>query len=120
MVARTMVLGWTLVSLMAVAGCASGNQRPTTDASGSKAQTYLTVDNTLPESFQMYVTDGVRRLRMGTVMPLRKTRLVIPPSVIFPAVSLEFLAQPMSNSGPAISERLTVSPGENVVLQLAR
>jgi len=26
----------------------------------------------------------------------------------------------MSNSGPAISERLTVSPGENVVLQLAR
>ncbi|HWG52839.1 MAG TPA: hypothetical protein VN677_06020 [Gemmatimonadaceae bacterium] len=120
MVARTMVLGWTLVSLMAVAGCASGNQRPTTDASGSKAQTYLTVDNTLPETFQMYVTDGVRKLRMGTAMPLRQTRMLIPSSVIFPAVSLEFLAQPMDNSGPAISERLTINPGENVGLKLAR
>jgi len=119
MVVRHMALGWAFVPLMALAACASHNQQAAA-ADAHKAQTYLTVDNTLPESFQMYVTDGVRRLRMGTVMPLRKTRLVIPPSVIFPAVSLEFLAQPMSNSGPAISERLTVSPGENVVLQLAR
>ena len=119
MVARHMALGWAIVSLMALAACASHNQQAAA-ADAHKVQTYLTVENTLPESFQMYVTDGVRRLRMGTVMPLRKTRLVIPPSVIFPAVSLEFLAQPMSNSGPAISERITVSPGENVVLQLAR
>jgi len=119
MLLRRVVPGCVFLSMIA-AGCASANKQAAAGNNASKADTYLTVDNTLPESFQMYVTDGVRRLRMGTVMPLRKTRLVIPPSVIFPAVSLEFLAQPMSNSGPAISERITVSPGENVVLQLAR
>ena len=120
MVARKMVLWWALVSLMAMVGCASGNQRPAAGSNANRAQTYLTVDNTLPETFQMYVTDGVRKLRMGTAMPLRQTRMLIPSSVIFPAVSLEFLAQPMDNSGPAISERLTINPGENVGLKLAR
>ncbi|MGH7625419.1 MAG: hypothetical protein ACREOJ_08880 [Gemmatimonadaceae bacterium] len=120
MVARTMMLGWAFVSLMAVAGCASANKQPAAGENASKADTYLTVDNTLPETFQMYVTDGVRKLRMGTAMPLRQTRMRIPSSVIFPAVSLEFLAQPMDNSGPAISERITVNPGENVGLKLAR
>ena len=111
--------GLGLIAVLVLAACASRNQQAAA-ADASKAQTYLTVDNTLPETFQMYVTDGVRRLRMGAAMPLRQTRMLIPRSVIFPAVSLEFLAQPMSNSGPAISERITVNPGENVGLRLAR
>jgi hypothetical protein len=119
MMVRRIALGWAFFSMMALTACASHN-RQAAAADASRAQTYLTVDNTLPETFQMYVTDGVRRLRIGTATPLRKTRMLIPASVIFPAVSLEFLAQPMSNSGRGISERITVSPGENVGLRLTR
>jgi len=82
--------------------------------------TTLVVQNTRAEPFDMYVSDGTRRLYMGQARPLRSTSLRIPSTMVFPATTLQFIAVPLSGVGGAISERLAVSPGETVHLMLAR
>lgn len=82
------------------------------------APSYLVVQNTIPEPMDMFVSDGVQRLRLGQVAAMGRARFRIPPSMVFPAITLTFIAVPISGAGAAISERLAVSPGDEIHLQL--
>ena len=108
-----------LVSCTLLAGMACTHPSQTRQTNPDQPA-YLVVENTLTEPFRMYVSDGAQRLPVGTVNPLSTTRLRIPPSMVFPAISLEFLAVPVGGSNPAISERLVVNPGDEIHLRLAR
>lgn len=105
------------VGLSLLAACTHTPVHTQTDRD---APAYLEVENQLPDPYTMYVSDGAQRLRMGTVNPLTRTRLRIPRSVVFPAVTLQFIAVPLSGNGGAISEQLAVSPGETIGLTLGR
>jgi hypothetical protein len=83
-----------------------------------REDTYVVVNNLQPEMFTIYVTDGSRRVRVGTAPPLKKTRMRIPPSMIFPAVQLQFLAQPQGNAPAPISELIAVSPGDEIGISI--
>ena len=91
---------------------ASGGNTP------QRENTYVVVNNLQTELFTIYVTDGSRRVRLGTAPPLRKTRLLIPRTVIFPAVQLQFLAQPQGNAPAPISEQIAVSPGDEIGINI--
>ena len=108
----------TFAALVAVAACAHAGQ--SADEGAAKPATYVEVENTLPEGFRLYVSDGSQRLPVGSVNPLTTTRLRVPPSMIFPAIALEFIAVPTSGTNASISERLAVSPGDVIHLRLAR
>lgn len=102
-----------LICIVALAAACTPKHAGGRAASGT-VDTYLVVNNLQTEIFTIYVTDGSRRVRVGTATPLRKTRMRIPPSVIFPAVQLQFLAQPQGNAPAPISEMITVTPGDEI------
>jgi hypothetical protein len=109
----------TFIVLITAFACTHSQPRTQPDRTGNRTA-YLEVQNSIPEPFDMYASDGSQRLRMGRVNPLSTTRLRIPPSLVFPATTLEFIAVPISGTNPAISEQLAVNPGEVIRLQLSR
>lgn len=112
---RLLALG-LLSALVASSACT--NTSKTGETAPNTVATYLDVDNLQPQTFTIYVTDGARRVRLGTAPPLRKTRLTIPRSVIFPAVQLQFLAQPQGTAPAPISELIAVSPGDIIGISI--
>ncbi len=83
-----------------------------------QADTYVVVNNLQTEPFTIYATDGSRRVRLGSAPPLRKTRMLIPRTMIFPAVRLQFLAQPQGNAPAPVSEPLAVSAGDEIGISI--
>lgn len=114
MVVQRGVLG--MLGVLALVCACARNPKPA-KASPANATTYLEVQNTETEQFTVYVSDGASTLRMGNALPLRTTRLVVPRSMIFPAVSLRFIASPV-NGGAGITEEIAVSPGDVVRIRI--
>jgi hypothetical protein len=111
--ARLAVLGCILALVVACTPKGAGG-----GGAVERQDTYVVVNNLQTEQFTIYVTDGARRVRVGTATPLRKTRMRIPPSMIFPAVQLQFLAQPQGNAPAPISELIAVSPGDEIGISI--
>lgn len=107
-----------VIAAATLAACTPRNA-PREDT-GSGAPAYVRVQNQLPQNYTLYASDGARRLRMGLAGPLHTTVLRIPQSLLFPAVTLRFEAQPDTPTTPPITERITVSPGDTVNLVIAR
>lgn len=105
-----------LCALTLSAACT--HQRASSGPARESDKTYLVVDNLQTQIFTIYVTDGARRVRLGTAPPLKKTRLAIPRAVVFPAVQLQFLAQPQGTAPAPISEMIAVSPGDEIGIQI--
>jgi hypothetical protein len=63
------------------------------------------------------VTGAGVRDRMGTVNALNTQTFEIPVHLVN-AVDLRFVADPLGSSRTAFSERVTVIPGETVVLEI--
>jgi hypothetical protein len=106
-----------LICVLVLAVACTPKRAGSGDAPG-RVDTYLVVNNLQTEMFTIYVTDGSRRLRVGSAAPLRKTRMLIPRSIIFPAVQLQFLAQPQGNAPAPISELIAVSPGDEIGISI--
>lgn len=113
---KALIIG-LLATLVFSAACTHQRAGSASAAAGQE-DTYLVVDNLQTQSFTIYVTDGARRVRLGTAPPLRKTRMAIPRAVIFPAVQLQFLAQPQGNDPSPVSEQIAVSPGDVIGVQI--
>ena len=64
----------------------------------------------------IYVVRSGQRIRLGTVSGTSTQKLVIPPSLIFGATPLSFVADPIGSSRTATSWELTVQPGDEVTL----
>lgn len=109
---RVSIVG--LLCALALVSNACSQKRAGSAPAPESEKTYVVVDNQQTETFTIYVTDGARRVRLGTAAPLGKTRLLIPSGVIFPAGQLQFLARPQGSDPSPISERISVSPGDVV------
>ena len=81
-------------------------------------QTVLEVKNDSYLDHNIYLLQGVQRVRMGTARGLATTRFPIPRQYVFGVSALQFLADPIGSNVTPISERINVSEGDIVVLQI--
>ena len=100
---------------IALSACASGSST----RYDQQERTILSVrnDNYLDHNIYL-VLQGLQRVRLGTARGLTTTRLTIPPQYVFGASVLQFLADPIGGTVSPISERVSVSAGDEVLLYI--
>ena len=108
-------LGWLALAAVVAfvpAACATGKgveQRP---------QTLVEVDNQALADMTVYVFRGSQRVRLGMATGLRKSRFALPRGIVFGSTSLRFQADPVGGSATPVSEEISVTEGETVVLRI--
>ena len=112
---RVAVLGATMC-LVAVAGC-----RPSSDpdtAAEPVPPTRLRVENQAFLDMTIYVYRSSQRIRLGQASGNATTRFTIPANLIFGSTPLRFQADPIGGSRTPLSQEITVSPGDEVMLTI--
>lgn len=110
---RTMHLTVLLGLSLALAGC--GGRRTATTTTADE-QTVLVVKNDSYLDHNIYLLQGVQRVRMGTARGLATSKFPIPRQYVFGVSVLQFLADPIGSNVTPVSERINVSPGDEVHL----
>jgi hypothetical protein len=106
----------TLSALFTMTACYSNNQPDT--AAEPEPPTILRVENQGFLDMTIYVVQGYQRIRMGMATGNSITRFTIPKHVMFGLTDLAFYANPIGGNRTAISQQITVSPGDEVVLTI--
>lgn len=109
MLKMTALLGLSL----AIADCAGRRSASTTPG---EEQTVLVVKNDNYLDHNIYLLQGLQRVRMGTARGLATTRFTIPKQYVFGVSVLQFLADPIGSNLTPVSERINVAPGDEVHL----
>lgn len=78
--------------------------------------TYVRVENRAWLDMNVYVYRSSQRLRLGTTNGNSTARYVIPKSLLFGPTPLRFQADPIGGNRQPISQEISVSPGDEVVL----
>lgn len=76
--------------------------------------TVLRVENQAFLDMNIYIYRSSQRVRLGTANGNSTTRLTIPSNLIFGATPLRFQADPIGGTRQAVSQEITVSPGDEV------
>lgn len=97
---------------IALTGCASRRGPSSTP----DEQTILVVRNDSYLDHNIYLLNGSQRVRMGTARGLATSRFTIPRQYVFGVSVLQFLADPIGGNVTPVSERINVSPGDEVHL----
>lgn len=106
-----------LVLLLAVApaACHNGPREPV----DPNAATTLLVQNRAFLDMTIYVISSAgQRVRLGLATGNSTTRFTIPRTMVFGSTPLSFLADPVGSSRAPVSDQITVSPGDEVVLEI--
>lgn len=78
--------------------------------------TYVRVENRAYLDMNVYVYRSSQRLRLGTTNGNSTAKYVIPASMLFGPTPLRFQALPIGGNRQPVSEEISVSPGDEVVL----
>jgi hypothetical protein len=81
-------------------------------------RTTLVVENRAFLDHDIYVVRSGQRIRLGTVTGNSKATFTIPASVVGAVTSLRFIADPIGAPRQPVTEEITVSPGDRVVLTI--
>jgi len=106
-----------MVACLALASACSLNNDPDETAE-PVPPTRLRVENQAFLDMTIYVYRSSQRVRLGTATGNSVTRLTIPANLIFGATPLRFQADPIGGSRAPISQEITVTPGDEVVLTI--
>jgi hypothetical protein len=109
-----------ILIVLAVGVSACGARSGETAVSGeAEPATVLEVDNQATLDMTIYVvrSSGARE-RLGMATAHTRTRLRIPPRLIFGLTPLRFMADPIGGSATPVTQEITVQPGDTVVLQI--
>jgi len=110
-VIRNVVRVALLASLAALPACAG---RGPVRQAGPATVLLVRNDNYLDHT--IYLLDGGRRIRLGTARGLSTSRFQIPSQYVFGVSVLQFLADPIGGTSTPVSERLSISPGDEITL----
>ena len=80
--------------------------------------TYLKVENQAFLDMNVYVYRSSQRIRLGTVNGNSTTRMRIPSNLLFGSTPLRFQADPIGGNRASISQEISVSPGDEVMLTI--
>ena len=103
-----------LAACLLIPACASSGA----NAANKEEPTTLVVDNQSVLDHNIYVIRGSQRLRAGTATGLSQTRLTIPRGVVFGLTTLRFMADPIGSNRTPVSEEITVTQGDEIVLRI--
>jgi len=103
-----------IAAIVALAGCSPLPRAPLS----TRSQTTLTVENHAFLDMTIYVLRGSERVRLGLATGSGTSTFTIPAYLTQMSPSLHFIADPIGGSRAEISEEITVSPGDDVVLQI--
>jgi hypothetical protein len=110
----TLTLVLALVLSVASAACyGKGKNAPT-----PVERTTLVVENRGFLDRDIYVVRGGQRIRLGTVTGNSQATFTIPATVVSAVTALRFIADPIGAPRPPVTEEITVSPGDRVVLTI--
>ena len=108
------VLRATLVGNTFVAACMGNTQQQ--QGAEPAPPTYVRVENRAFLDMNVYVYRSAQRIRLGTTNGTSTARYIIPSSMLFGSTPLRFQADPIGGGRQPISEEVSVSPGDEVVL----
>ena len=80
--------------------------------------TYLKVENRAFLDMTMYAIRNTQRIRLGIATGNTTTKLLIPSTLISGAGTLSFLANPIGGRRSPISQEISVTPGDEVMLMI--
>ena len=104
----------TLILAAALGACTS---TPRNEAADLLDRTTVTVDNQSFSDMTIYASRG-QRVRLGTATGHTKTVFTLPPSLLRGTGQVRFVADPVGSNRTSVSEEITVSPGDNLVLTI--
>ena len=108
-----LVLG---IALLDASGCV--HRTAAQEAQEAMSRTFVRVENQAFLDANVYVIAGGSRQRIGTATGNGVKTLEIPHGVMFGATQLSFLIDFVGSQRTPISEAITVSPGDTVVLTI--
>lgn len=112
-------VAWRLVMAvgLAVSLAACAHHAP---AGGNESQpdAYVTVDNQSFSDMDIYVLSGGQRIRLGSAIGERTTKMKIPGYVLGGAQQVRFLARPIAGNRLPVTEEIAVQPGDEVTLTI--
>jgi hypothetical protein len=104
----------TLILAGALAACSS---TPRNEAADILERTTVTVDNQSFSDMTIYASRG-QRVRLGTATGHTKTVFTLPPSLVRGTGQVWFVADPVGSSRTSVSEEITVTAGDAIVLTI--
>jgi hypothetical protein len=87
-------------------------------AADQNQPTVLQVDNQGFLDMNVYASRSGQRVRLGTATGNNKTNFIVPRSLVSGLTSLRFIADPIGGSRASVSQEITVTPGDTVVLTI--
>lgn len=113
-----------VVGIAVLAACSAGlagctHHAPSEQPQDQGAPAFILLQNVLPNAYQLYITDGNRRLDVGKIGTLESKRIQVPPELVYPGAHLALVGVPTLSSRNAVIP-FTVSPGQTVRLMLGR
>ena len=78
----------------------------------------LRVENQNFADMKIYVYRQGQEIRLGTASGNSVTSFKLPRSVVFAMTQLRFVAVPFAGRGKEVSEEITVSPGDEIVVRI--
>jgi hypothetical protein len=78
--------------------------------------TAVKVDNRAFTDMTVYFARSSQRQRLGLAPANSVTVFNLPRGVVTPATALRFIADPIGSSRASVSEEITVSPGDTVMM----
>lgn len=112
---KTRLVAFTLL-LAGLLAC--GAFRRGTDTADLNGPTVVQVDNQGFLDMTIYAARSAQRVRLGTAVGNSKTNFNIPSVLMTGLTPLRFVADPIGGRRNSVSEEITVSPGDTVVLTI--
>jgi hypothetical protein len=101
---------------MPVIGCSMNKN--TEEAAEPAAPTYVRVENHAFLDMTIFVYRSSQRIRLGTATGNSTSRLRIPNDLIFGSTPLRFQADPIGGNRQSVSQEISVSPGDEVIMTI--
>jgi hypothetical protein len=111
----TLMLG---MALLASAGACSVFNKKTDEGAVAQEPATIRVENQAFLDMNIYVWRSSQRLRLGTVTGNSTARFKLPNNIVFGSTPLRFQADPIGGNRQPLSQEITVSPGDEVVLTI--
>lgn len=106
-----------LMGTLALGAACFGNKKEE-EAAEPVPATMVKVENQAFLDMTIYVYRSSQRVRLGIANGNSTTRFVIPSNLIFGSTALRFQADPIGRNRQPVSQEITVTPGDEVVLTI--